>query len=352
MATVRVGVVGYGYAGRAFHTYLVGLAEGLELAAVSTRDPERRARAAADWNVKTFEQPAELFNDPGIDLVVLATPHDTHKDLTLEALAAGKHVVVDKVMAITADDCAEMTAAATRAGKLLSVFHNRRWDGDFLTLQRVIQSGLLGKVDRVEAGIYGYGSPRGWRGSRDANGGILYDWGAHLVDQALLLADSPVEWVSSLSQFNNPDTDIESWSRCVIGFKSGLIYTVEVSNRSRLSKPRWYISGASGSLVKEGLDPQESAMNRREIRSARWSSEHDARVKTVKDGLELDMKIGTMNGDWTQFYQNIADALLKDAELAVKPESVVKAVAVLEASRWSADTGERVRFGEDGRARR
>ncbi|MBW3622404.1 MAG: Gfo/Idh/MocA family oxidoreductase [Armatimonadetes bacterium] len=345
---VKVGIVGYGYAGRAFHSYLVGLADGLELAAISTRDSERRAQAETQQGVRTYEQPSELFNNPDIDLIVLATPHSTHRDLTVEALDAGKHVVVDKVMALTVRECDDMIAAAERTGKLLSVFHNRRWDGDYLTVKQAIESGILGRPLNIEGGIYGYGTPRSWRGIREQMGGILYDWGAHLVDQALLLGGSPVEWVQAVSQFEHPETDIESWARCQIRFRNGLMYAVEITNRARLGKPRWYVMGEKGTLVKEGLDPQEAAMNRKEIEKARWPEEHRARVQTEIEGMVMNLTLDTIPGDWRKFYQNIADVLLKGEELAVKPEQVRRAVAVLEAARRSADTGRRIEFGEDG----
>lgn len=346
-APVKVGIVGYGYAGRAFHSYLVGLADGLELSAISTRDPERRARAEEEQGVRTYEQPSELFADLEIDLIVLATPHSTHRDLTVAALDAGKNVVVDKVMALTVAECDEMIAAAERNRKLLTVFHNRRWDGDYLTVKKVIESGLLGRVVNVEAGIYGYGTPRGWRGIREQMGGILYDWGAHLIDQALILG-GPVEWVGATSQFEHPETDIESWARCQIKFRSGLLYAVEITNRARLGKPRWYVVGEKGALIKEGLDPQEPAMNRKEIEKARWPEEHRARVQTEVEGMVMNLTLDTVPGDWRKFYQNVSDALRKGADLAVKPEEVRRAVAVLEAARRSAETGERIPFGEDG----
>jgi scyllo-inositol 2-dehydrogenase (NADP+) len=345
---VKVGIVGYGYAGRAFHAYLAGLADGLELTAISTRNPEARARAAQDWSVRTYEQPSELFADSDVDLIILATPHDTHRDLTVEAFAAGKHVVTDKVMAITVAECEDMIAASKKAGKLLSVFHNRRWDGDFLTVKKAIEAELLGRLLHVEAGIYGYGTPRGWRGTLKGGGGILYDWGAHLVDQAMILGGAPVDWVWSTSQFENPETEIESWSRCQIRFQNGVLYDVEVTNRARLGKPRWYVAGSKGALTKEGLDPQEAAMNRKEIQNARWPAEHNAKIRTEIEGIVTDLTIETIRGDWRKFYQNIADVLRKGEELAVKPEEVLKAVAVIEAASRSARTGRPVRFGEDG----
>jgi scyllo-inositol 2-dehydrogenase (NADP+) len=339
MSPVRVGVVGYGFAGRDFHCYLVKLAEGLRLAAVATRDPERRARAESEQGVATFESLDQMLDSDAVDLVVLATPHDTHRDLAVRTLQAGRHVVVDKVMALTARECDDMILAARQEDLMLSVFHNRRWDGDFLTVKHALDSGLLGDPLMVEIGIYGHGTPGGWRGRRAQMGGILYDWGAHLVDQALQLFPEPIAHVYGVSQFRNPGTDIESFARCELLFQSGAICAVEVSNRARLGKHHWHVYGSKGTLTKDGVDPQEAVMRQRRIQDSREDPAQRAHVLTEVQGQMMDMVIDTISGSWTSYYQNIADVLTKGAPLAVQPEGVRKAVSVLEAQRLSAETG-------------
>lgn len=343
---VRVGVVGYGYAGRAFHSYLVGLADGLKLYAVATRNPERRQQAASDWGVRTFESLDQMLQDDSVQLVVVATPHDTHRDLVVQALKAGRHVVVDKVMALKASEADDMIRASEESGTLLSVFHNRRWDGDYLTVRKALESGLLGDPLQVHIGIYDFRTPRSWRGRRSEMGGILYDWGAHLVDQALRLFPDQLEGVSGVSQFLHPETDIESFARCQMRFRNGVLCTVEVSNRARLGQHHWLVMGSKGTLVKDGLDPQEAAMNQKQIERAREDPANYARVVTELNGQVADMRLETLPGNWKAFYQNIADVLTRGAELAVKPREVRQVVSVIEAQRIAAETGREIPASE------
>lgn len=339
-APVKVGVVGYGYAGRSFHTYLVGLADGLSLHAVATRDSDRRARAAAERGVRTYETLDQMLEDDEVQLVVLATPHDVHVEQAIQCAQAGRHVVTDKVMCLATAEADRMIEAARRHDVLLSVFHNRRWDGDYLTIREAVKSGLLGRPLLFEAGVWGYGMPRGWRGEMGRGGGILYDWGAHLVDQAVQLVPSPVESVFGTAQFERAGTDIESYGRCQIRFANGVLYSVEVTNLARLGKPRWLVIGEHGALIKEGLDPQEEAMNRGVIEQAREDPAKRARIKTELHGRPVEMVLDTIPGNWKTFYQNIADVLTKGAELAVTPESVRANVAVLEAYSRSVRSGQ------------
>ena len=164
---VNTAVIGYGYAGRAFHTYLVGLADGLNLYAIATRDAERREAAREAYpNVQMYQTIDEVIADDAVDLVVLATPHDTHAELSIKAMDAGKHVVTDKIMAMNTAEADEMIAASERNNVLLSVFHNRRWDWDYNTVRKIIDDGLLGTPYLFQVAIMRYGPPRGWRVSK------------------------------------------------------------------------------------------------------------------------------------------------------------------------------------------
>ena len=339
---VKTAVVGYGYAGRAFHSYLIGLTPGLDLVAVSTRDPRRQAAAARDHGVKTYPCIDDLLEDTSVELVVIATPHDTHRELCVRAMDAGKHVVVDKAMCLTSEEADDMLAARDRNGVVLSVFHNRRWDGGFLTLEKVKRTGLLGEWFAVEAAVGYYGTARSWRAEKAQVGGQLYDWGAHLVDPALVRAGArptrvfcharPVVW----------DIDVDSHCLCVLEFESGLLCTVEVCRATRAPKPRWRVLGSRGTLVKTGLDPQEEAMRQGRIDDAVQPREDRARVATDVEGILSEMVIETVPGRWRCYYENIADVLLKGTELAVKAEEAAETVRVIEAAMRSAETGQAV----------
>ena len=193
MEKPNVVVIGYGFAGRCFHAYLVGLASGLNLYGIATSRPEARDQIERDLGVKTFRHFDEVLADPAVDLVVLATPNDLHAPHAIQALAAGKHVVTDKPMCLSMAEADQMIAASQAHDRLLSVFQNRRWDGDFLAVKDALAQGLLGEPFLLEMFWGQYGPPRGWRSIARHGGGKFFDLGAHLVDQALQLIDAPLD---------------------------------------------------------------------------------------------------------------------------------------------------------------
>lgn len=340
---IRVGLVGYGFAGRGFHAYLINRVPDLQLVAVASRAPERRARAVEDYGVTTFETIDELLERGHVDLVVIVTPHDTHAALAIQAMEAGKHVVVDKVMCLNLAEADAMIAASERNRVLLSVFHNRRWDWDYLTVKKVLAEGLLGEPYLFETAVLRYRAPRGWRGTRAAGGGILYDWGAHLIDHALQLVPSAVTSVNCEVQYRSWGAEIGSYGRLLMRFANGVLYGVELGNLSRYDRPRWLVLGDRGSLVKHGLDPQEPAMLKGDITAAREDPANRARVRTEVAGLETEMVLESERSDWTNYYRNVADALHDRAELVVQPRQVRRAIAVFDAAMLSAESGETVR---------
>ena len=342
-SVIKVGIVGYGYAGRNFHSYLVRLADGLHLEAIASSSPEKRAQIARERGCRTVESAEQLFADPAIDLVVLATPHDTHAPLAIAALQAGKHVVTDKVMCLSVAEADAMIAASRRAGKLLSVFHNRRWDWDYSTVRQVMRDGLLGRPYLFECAVLGYGQPRGWRGDPARCGTVLHVWGAHLLGQALQLVDSPVVEVFAHVAHVRPEPAIGNYGKLVLRFEDGTTYDISCGNLARQTKPRWYILGDRGSLVREALDPQEPAMNRGDIDAAREDPSARARVRTTIADLPAEMTVETVRTSWKSYYQNIADTLHGKAELAVTPESVRRSIAVYDAAAQAMVSGHSVR---------
>ena len=343
---INTAVIGYGYAGRAFHSYLIGLEEGLNLYAIATRNAERREAAREAYpNAKMYQTIDEVIADDAIDLVVLATPHDTHAELAIKAMDAGKHLVTDKIMAMNAAEADAMIAAGERNDVMLSVFHNRRWDWDYLTVKKVIADGLLGTPYLFQVAIMRYGAPGGWRGIKKHSGGILYDWPAHFVDQALLFGDAPVESVYCDIHYNTKwDTDIGNYGNLIIKFENDMRYQIEISNLSMAEKPRWYVVGNEGGLIKYGLDPQEGPMREGDIDSAEQDPANYAKVWTVAGGERRELVIESVRGSWKSYYKNIADVLNDGAELVVKPEEMRNVMKVYDAAMESAETGQTVRF--------
>ncbi len=335
----RAVVIGYGNAGRTFHSYLIGLDSGLALHGVASRSAETRQHAAAERGCKTYDSFEAVLADPEVDLVVLATPNNTHCGLAVQALTAGKHVVSDKVMALSLEECDRMIAASRHSRRLLSVFQNRRWDGDFLTVRKLIDDGRLGTIRRLELAWTGFGMWGGWRGTRAAGGGKLYDLGAHLADQLCQLLPQRITSVYARLQYDDARFDVESDAVVTVGFEDGATAVLETSSVCAIPKPRFYVAGSAGTYVKHGLDPQEAAMKRGEIDAA---CEEPATFGRFHDG-KTETAIPTEPGRWRCYYENVAAALVGKAPLAVTPESVRRSIALLDAAFESGRSGSLVR---------
>lgn len=342
----NVVVVGYGFAGRCFHAYLVGLADGLNLYGIVTSRPQARAQIQQTLGVPTFSHYEEVLKDPQVDLVVLAIPNDLHAPHAIKALKAGKHVVTDKPMCLTLEEADAMIEASEKHDRQLSVFQNRRWDGDFLTVRKILEEGLLGEPFFIEMFWGQYGRPGGWRSEEAHGGGKFFDLGAHMIDQALQLVPAPVERVYARFRSDLLDTDVDDHAHCVITFANGVDVHVGASSLARHPKPRWYVMGTAGTLVKEGVDPQERAMIAGDIDAAREDPAHYARLSLAVAGQPAETVVQTIPGRWRSFYENIAAALRGDAGLAVTPQSVRAVMAVIQAAQKSASTGEAIALKE------
>ena len=339
MSTPRVAVIGYGFAGRCFHSYLISLVPELQLAGIASRDAATRERIVAERGCRAYESFEQVLADPDIDVVVLATPNHTHTDLAISAMNAGKHVVSDKVMCLTVVDCDRMIETARRNNVLLSVFQNRRWDGDFLTLQQAMQSGTLGTVKYIEMAWQGMGAWGGWRGQAEMGGGRFFDLGAHLVDQLALLLPEQIESVYCRMHHDYSNTDVESEALIIVTFANGCTGVCDLSGMTTISKPRFRAHGDRATFLKYGLDPQEKAMIAGNINAAVESPDHYA---TISDG-KTETRLPTIAGRWRSYYENIADALSGKAALVVTPESVRRGICILDAAKQSAQKNEVVR---------
>ena len=343
---IGVGLVGYGLAGRVFHGMLVKATAGLEVRAIVTQNADRRRRAEADFpGVKVYASYEELLDDPAIDLVVIGTPHDTHMEMSIAASKRGKHVVVDKIMALSVAEADAMIRAAKENGVLLSVFQNRRWDSDFLTVKEAIARGWIGEPYVIESSVVRFShppdptQPLAWRMQARYGGGPFRDWGAHLVDQAIQLFGAEIESVYADFQYRWPGIDVETAGTAWIRFKSGVRYRIEVGAISKIGRPRWYVRGSKGSLVIEGLDPQESALKE----GASWRARPQGAMPL--GACELVSETGPASleaipGDYLAYYENIAAALLEGEPLAVTAESARDALAVIQAAADSAASGQ------------
>jgi predicted dehydrogenase len=325
METIGVGIVGYGamYSMGKHHSAEVRGTDGLELRAIYDVLPERRQAAREEQpDAAVYDTYEELLADPNVDLVVLVTPHNTHCPLSVQASQAGKHVMTEKVMCLNAKEADQMINAANDAGKLLTIYQNRRWDGDFLTVKKVLESGRLGKVFQIESSVNGFYFPDGWRGVKEFGGGMLYDWGAHLCDQicTLMRPAKPIS-VYAVSHDGAHEVDIETQTTALVRFDNGVSAEIDVGCMSYISRPRWLIRGEKGAFVMPD-----------------W---HTAKLVSAEGEEEVPVE----PSDWHAIYADVADHLTKGTPLAVQARDVRTAMQVIDAAFESATTGEVAKIG-------
>lgn len=338
---MRLGLVGYGAGGRLFHAPYIAAVPEIDLVGVVTRNPERRAEVAADLpGVGVYDSLSDLL-DAGVDAVTITTPPDTRRDLVLEAVARGVHVVADKPFAPNADGGRDLADAAYRAGVLLSVFHNRRWDTDVETVRRILPR--LGEVWRVES-RFDLDEP----GSLDAgpSGGLLRDLGAHLVDQVLMVFGPAGSVTAHLDRIDQPEGATDCGFIVGIDHRSGVHSTVSASKINHLSARQWRIHGSEGAYVSDGTDVQTEQIKqgRRPADDlASWGYERPDRLGTLHTAQGVE-SVPSAQGRYDEFYRQFAAAVDHQGAQPVPASDGVATLAVLDAALRSAELGETVRL--------
>ncbi|MFD4871673.1 Gfo/Idh/MocA family oxidoreductase [Streptomyces sp. NPDC058412] len=347
-APLRVGLIGYGLAGSVFHAPLVTATDGLVLDTVVTSDPARQAQARAEFPDVRIAATADELWDRDLDLVVVASPNRTHVPLATTALEAGIPVVVDKPLAATAAEARALAALADRSGTFLSVFQNRRWDNDFLTLQRLLVEGELGEIQRFESRFERW-RPQlkgGWResGAPEEIGGLLYDLGSHVVDQALVLF-GPAVRVYAETDARRPGAETDDDTFIAVTHANGVRSHFYVSATTAQLGPRFRVLGSRAGYVKYGLDPQEGALREglRPDGEAPWGEEPPHLWGRVGSG-ESPLTGGgtplpTEPGDYPAYYAAVAAALRTGGPAPVTAHEAAHCLDVLEAARRSSLEG-------------
>ncbi|MGV9357083.1 Gfo/Idh/MocA family protein [Streptomyces misionensis] len=341
----RVGLIGYGLAGSVFHAPLIAATEGLALDTVVTSDPERQRQARGEFpDVTLAATPDELFARAAeLDLVVVASPNKTHVPLATAALRAGLPVVVDKPVAGTAAEARALAALAEDRGLLLSVFQNRRWDNDFLTLRALLADGALGEVRRFESRFERWRpKPKGgWRESGDPAeiGGLLYDLGSHVVDQALVLF-GPATEVYAEADVRRPGAEADDDTFIALTHACGVRSHLYVSATTPQLGPRFRVLGSEAGYVKYGLDPQEGALREGLRPGPGWGAEPASLHGRIGAGESPltggGTPVPTLPGDYPAYYAAVAAALAGAGPNPVTALEAAAALDVLEAARRSA----------------
>jgi predicted dehydrogenase len=334
---IRAGLIGYGLGGAAFHAPFIATTPGLTLEAIVTTNPERRAQAQRAYpGVRLLSSADELFTTPRpVDLVVVTTPNRSHIPLAMSALGAGLPVVIDKPVAPTSAAARAVIAEAARRGLMLTVFHNRRWDGDFLTLRRLLAEGALGDVHRFESRFERWrpAGRRNWRELADPEdaGGLLFDLGSHLIDQALVLF-GPVESIYAEIDRWRPGTAVDDDVFLALTHRSGVRSHLWMSNGASQAGPRFRVLGNRAGYTKFGLDVQEAALRAGERPGPGWGIEPPDRWGQL--GVDGDLRPApTEPGVYSRFYEGVVAALERGDPPPVAPEDAVRVIEVIEQAR-------------------
>ncbi|MEA4997222.1 scyllo-inositol 2-dehydrogenase (NADP(+)) IolW [bioreactor metagenome] len=336
---IRTGIIGYGLSGRVFHAPFVDVVDGYELTKISTRKPDSISMINKRYpSTVIVPDGQDIIDDPDIDLAIVTSPNTDHFRWAKAALLVGKHVLVEKPFTVTVAEADELIELAKKQGKVLTVYHNRRFTSDTKTVRKLLDSGLLGEVrdyashfDRYRPEPRPFGA---WREKPLPGSGIFYDLGAHLIDQALWFFGMP-EAVTAEINSQRP------WAKADDHFDVRLHYpaftaTLKSGMLCKIPGPTYMIHGTNGSFVKYGLDVQEATLDGGAIPEGKnWGREPEEIWGTVNaeyKGIKIQGKLESEHGDYREYFLNLRDAIWGKAAIAVKPEEARNVMRIIELS--------------------
>ncbi|MFC4101654.1 oxidoreductase [Paenibacillus xanthanilyticus] len=332
MNKVKVGIVGFGLSGQVFHAPIIQAVDGMEIVKVVSGNPQKVKQQLPHTEVVgTID---ELLLDEAIDLVVITSPNQTHYPYAKQALQAGKHVVVEKPFVIHSEEARDLIETASRHKKLLSVYQNRRWDNDFLTLKQTIESGVMGEIAHYEAHFDRY-RPQimdRWREQEGPGSGMLYDLGAHLIDQALHLFGKPIRVYADVFP-QRAGSKVDDYVHLVLHYDK---MRVILHSGSLVTQhgPRFQVHGSQGSFIKYGLDSQEDMLRQGGLPGQPgWGADREewyGELTLASDGTMQTEKVKTLQGGYERFYQGMLAAITDHAPVPVQAEDALNTIKVIE----------------------
>jgi len=338
---IDVGLIGFGLAGRAFHAQVIRAVPGLQLAAILQRTGNEAAEQYPDVRVvRTLD---ELLSTKEIRLVVIATPNDSHFPLAQQCLAAGRDVLVDKPFTTTLEEAVTLVEFAKKQGRILTVYQNRRYDGDFRAIAQLVASGALGHIVRFESNYDRFRpqlKPNAWRERAGPGTGIFFDIAPHLIDHALLLFGLP-EALTVDIRIEREGAVADDAFDLAFHYPHGLRVDLRSSILAAATRPRFTLHGTKGAFVKQTVDPQENNLRRGYIPAdSAWGAEPEENwglLTLSENGALTQRRVPSANCDYRDFYANLRDAILGKAELAVSTDWALNVMRLLELARQSSN---------------
>jgi len=336
MNPINTALLSYGMSGEVFHAPLLMAHTGFNLSTVVQRKLNTASQHFS--SVKVVRSVDEVIHDSAIELVVVNTPNESHFPYAVKALEAGKHVVVEKPFTVTVKEANDLIELAKKKNKVLTAFQNRRWDGEYLTLKKVIQEKLVGKMVELEAHYDRYRNyieANTWKEEEGIGKGILYNLGSHMLDQALDLFGMPDE-VDARIGIQRPGGKVDDYYDIRLLY-DGFHVIIKSSYLVREQGPRYILHGTDGSFIaSSGIDPQEQALKEKKIPgSAGWGLQDKAqwgKLNTSIHGLHVEGNVETIPGNYLGFYQNLYGVLREGKPLAVEPEQARDVIVLIEAA--------------------
>lgn len=343
-----LGIVGFGGMGN-WHRELIETIEGLEVAGIYDIS-ETRVKYAKEEGIMTYESLDALLNDKDTDLVLVSTPNDLHKPIAIKAMKAGKNVICEKPVTLSSKDLQEMIDVSKETGKLLTVHQNRRWDEDFLTIKKIYEEGLLGEVYRIESRVHGSrGIPGDWRQLKEHGGGMVLDWGVHLLDQILIMTGDVKLKSVYATQTHVTNQMVDDGFTAGLRFENGLEVLVEVGTSNFINLPRWYMLGINGTAIIEdwnlnGQIVSAAGKDERDVMPVRTAAGLTKTMAPRRDDTIKKQPLPVVKSDIRDFYRNVMDVLKGKAEPKVKLPEVMRVMKLMEAIFDSADKHQAVAF--------
>ncbi len=336
-------IIGYGGQG-AWHAKQILNSDIAELAGVFDIDP-RRNQAALQEGIRVYDRVEDLLADAAVETVVVATPNDSHRELVIRCLKAGKHTICEKPVEMTAAAFDEMAAAAKEAGRLFTVHQNRRWDVDFLAMKRIASSGEIGDLIRIESRVHGSrGIPSDWRCTKAQGGGMILDWGVHLIDQILQIIPDPICCIHCAAT-HITNGEVDDGFRLDLTFEGGKTAYVEVGTYNFIAMPRFYLQCSKGSALiedwrKNAQVAHMKAWNEKEVLPVQTAA-GITKTMAPRDEVTLDIyEVDRPSSDVHDFYRNFCAALEGREPLLVTIDQVRRVMQVMEAAFASIEAGQ------------
>lgn len=351
MKALRMGIIGYGFMGQ-WHNNHAGTMDEVEITAICDTDPQKLKKAPE--GVKKYSDYREMLKDDNVDWVMISVPNHLHRQIAVDAAAAGKNMIVEKPCAMTVAEFDEMYAAARENGVLFTVDQNRRWDRDYSMVKKALEEKRLGEIFMVKSSLYGvFGRMHDWHEYKEFGGGMLYDWGVHLIDQMLDLIPERITQICADMKCA-VNREVDDYFRILLYFESGLAAEIELGTFLLGKMPRFYVAGDKGTMVVEEIKAENGAIYRAgEFRKCLPETVKDldagptrtfsTKAEDVVYTEELPF-IERKYSDWNDFFRNIVGVINGTEEFAVKPEQVRRVLQVMEAARESARIRKSVDF--------